>query len=170
MTHAELVERAVRWLRNSQGCHAVIHELVTSAGEIADALGWKSHGCSILIECKTSRADFYADRKKPSRTIPELSIGTERYYLTPPGLLHPEDLPEGWGLLEVRGKTIRTVIKAVENGHLADDGVRREIQILLSLIRRVEIRIGPMTLREFLSYENRDLRFQPPESAKAVLP
>jgi len=64
ITHDELVSIAVKWLY-SQGCGFAVGErvCVASTGEIPDAIGFRSN-CSILIECKTSRADFKADRKK----------------------------------------------------------------------------------------------------------
>ena len=53
------------------------------SGEMPDAIGWK-RGChSVLVECKSSRADFLADREKPWRQKPENGAGCERFYLTP---------------------------------------------------------------------------------------
>lgn len=97
MTHAELVTRAVAWLRGSVGCSVVISE--TPSGmtiEIPDAIGWRRMGCeSHLVECKTSRSDFKADRKKLSA---QFGMGDYRYYLVPPKLVEPSELPEFWGL------------------------------------------------------------------------
>jgi Holliday junction resolvase len=59
--HSDLVEIAEKWLLKR--CGFAFTELSTHAQEIPDAIGFKS-GISILIECKTSRADFLADRKK----------------------------------------------------------------------------------------------------------
>ena len=111
MTHAELVERAVRWLRNTQRCGLVLSEFVSSSPEIPDAIGWKSHPMSILVECKTSVSDFYADKKKPGRIAETrgAGIGRLRYYMTPPGLLSVgmiERQRPGWGLVEVTGRVV----------------------------------------------------------------
>lgn len=109
MTHDELVERGARWLR-SQGCHMVLREFcaLTYTGEIPDVLGWKN-GQSVLIEAKASRSDFLADKHKPFRKDPALGIGQWRLYIAPPGMIKVEELPEGWGLLEVRGKIVKVL-------------------------------------------------------------
>ena len=101
MTHAQMVERAVRWLR-SYRCGVVLSEQACVSGEMPDAIGWKRASHSVLVECKVTRADFLADRGKPFRAKPEQGVGSERFYLTPPGLVKVEELPVGWGLLELR--------------------------------------------------------------------
>src|SRR5208337_3412187 len=101
MTHAQLVEKAVRWLRRSR-CGAVLSEQACASGEMPDAIGWKRACHSVLVECKVTRADFLADRAKPFRQNPEKGVGSERFYLTPPALVQPAELPAGWGLLECR--------------------------------------------------------------------
>jgi len=79
----------------------VLTELVayTASGETPDAIGWVN-GASIMVECKRSRSDFLADRKKPARRGGR-ALGHWRFYVTPTGLLRPEELPDGWGLYEV---------------------------------------------------------------------
>ncbi|MFA5352707.1 MAG: hypothetical protein WC291_00600 [Thermodesulfovibrionales bacterium] len=86
----------------------VLSELVayTHSGETPDAVGWVNGRC-ILVEAKTTRSDFFADRKKMARLPDKNALGHWRFYLTPPGLLRAEELPEGWGLYEVHGKTVR---------------------------------------------------------------
>ncbi len=110
MKHKELVDRAERWLRNSFNCGVVLTELVayTTSGETPDAIGWVWNK-SILVECKTSRSDFFADQKKRSRRPGFQALGYWRFYLTPPGLIKAEEVPEGWGLYEIHGRTIRHV-------------------------------------------------------------
>lgn len=107
MTHTELVNRAVKWLRNSLHCRVVLSELAayTRSGETPDAIGWV-HNNAILVECKSSISDFYADRKKRSRNERFPALGAWRFYLTPPGLLQPEKIIDGWGLYEVHGKRV----------------------------------------------------------------
>jgi hypothetical protein len=66
VTHEELCERARRWLSGSRRCEPVFSN-IASCSEIPDAIGWSScYGWSgsTVVECKTSRSDFYADRKK----------------------------------------------------------------------------------------------------------
>ena len=153
MTHNKLVERAVAWLR-SYGCGVVLSEQSCASGETPDAIGWK-RGChSVTVECKISRADFLADREKPFRRKPEKGMGCERFYLTPAGLLAPEDLPAGWGLLELRGRLVE-MVSASSGKMRAAAGFRREMNLLLASLRRVEVRIEPQSITDFLKWKNR---------------
>ena len=118
MTHDYLVERAARWLRNTKRCGVVLTEFTSGCREVPDAIGWTHGGkWSYLVECKTTRSDFYADKKKPGRIgyMVKYGIGRERYYLAPRGILST-DLIEThrprWGLLEVRGRQISVALKA----------------------------------------------------------
>lgn len=109
ITHADLVERAIRWLKNSQRCHLVLSESHSYyTFETPDAIGFKGN-VSTLIECKTSINDFYKDRNKIFRKRPEMGMGVYRYYLTPKNLININKLSKKWGLLEVRGKVIRKI-------------------------------------------------------------
>lgn len=128
--HTDLVERAARWLRSTKRCGVVLTEC-SNGREVADAMGW-SMWQSFLVECKTSRADFLRDRHKLVRRLPELGCGNYRYYITPRGLLKIEELPEKWGLLEIRGKIVRVLKKAEP---FSGDGVRaREFRMLYSQV------------------------------------
>jgi len=114
MTHAQLVEKAVRWLR-SYRCGVVLSEQACVSGEMPDAIGWKQACHSVLVECKVTRADFLADREKPFRQKPEKGVGSERFYLTMPGLVKVEELPTGWGLLEYRRGRIEVTQASAKN-------------------------------------------------------
>src|SRR6202171_5381127 len=105
MTHSQLVEKAVRWLRHYR-CGLVLSEQACLSGEMPDAIGWKRACHSVLVECKISRADFLADRGKPCRSKQEHGLGCERFYFTPAAMLRPEELPTGWGLLECHNRRI----------------------------------------------------------------
>lgn len=99
MTHKELVRRAARWLQNQGQCPVVLYEMEIN-GEIPDVIGWRGAGqMSILIECKTSREDFKRDLDKRCRQN-DNSVGQYRYYFAEKDLIKPEEVPEGWGLLE----------------------------------------------------------------------
>lgn len=106
--HAILVDRAVKWLKYTLHCRVVLQELVayTKSGEIPDAVGWVHNKC-VLIEVKTSRADFLAEKKKRARNEGKPALGHWRFYLTPEGLIRPEEIPDGWGLYEVCGKNVK---------------------------------------------------------------
>ena len=153
MTHVQLVEQAVAWLR-SYRCGVILSEQACISGEMPDAIGWKRACRSVLVECKISRADFLADRDKPFRKKPDLGLGCERFYLTPPRLLNLKELPPGWGLLEVRKRKVEMVKRSSRDLRTAD-GMAYEMNLLLASLRRVEIRIEPQTITDFLKWKNR---------------
>ncbi len=153
MTHAHLVERAVRWLRYYR-CGVVLSEQACASGEMPDAIGWKQACHSVLVECKVTRADFLADRAKPFRQKPEKGVGSERFYLTPPELIKIEELPTGWGLLEFRRGRIEMLHPSAKNLRTAT-GFRYEMNLLLASLRRVEVRIEPQSITDFLKWKNR---------------
>lgn len=103
MTHRELVESAYRWVMG-KSCGFAFKELKSFTEECADVIGFGAWNHSILIECKVSRSDFFADRKKPFRACPEKGVGRFRFYCCPKGLLRVEDLPPKWGLIYVDEK------------------------------------------------------------------
>jgi len=153
MTHAKLVSAAVQWLRRYR-CGVVLSEQACASGEMPDAIGWKKACHSVLIESKVSRADFLADRDKPFRQKPEIGVGCERYYLVPRGLIRIEELPTGWGLLEACGREIERV-KASAKNLRSENGFQNEMNLLLASLRRVEIRIEPESITDFLKWKNR---------------
>jgi hypothetical protein len=140
MTHSELCDRALRWLRGTRHCQPVFNN-VASCSEIPDAIGWSSsykHRGSTVVECKSSRSDFYADKKKRiawrdprfnflysgrrmsqeqatagGYTKEEYSLmGDYRFYLCLPGVVVPEMLGEhapNHGLLWLEGSRVRIV-------------------------------------------------------------
>ena len=107
LTHIELVLIAKRWLSNTFHCRVILTELVayTKSMETPDVIGWVNGRC-ILVECKTSRSDFKADQKKLSRTGRIKGLGHWRFYLTEFGLLDGLEIPQKWGLYEIKGKRI----------------------------------------------------------------
>jgi len=108
----------------------------------------------VLVECKVTRADFLADREKPFRQKPEKGVGSERFYLTPPALAKIEELPAGWGLLEYRRGRIEMLHASAKNLRTAV-GFRYEMNLLLASLRRVEVRIEPQSITDFLKWKNR---------------
>ncbi len=144
---------AVGWLRRYR-CGVVLSEQACVSGEMPDAIGWKKACHSVLVESKVSRGDFLADRDKPFRQKPDLGVGCERYYLAPRGLIRFEELPPGWGLLEVSGREIERVKSSAKNLRSAV-GFQNEMNLLLASLRRVEVRIEPQSITEFLKWKNR---------------
>jgi hypothetical protein len=132
----------------------VLSEQACVSGEMPDAIGWKRANHSVLVECKVARADFLADRGKPFRQKPEQGVGCERFYLTPPVLVKPEELPSGWGLLELRRGRVEVIQNSAKNLRSAA-GLRYEMNLLLASLRRVEVRIEPQSITDFLKWKNR---------------
>lgn len=153
MTHAQLVQVAIEWLRRYR-CGVVLSEQACISGEMPDAIGWKRACHSVVVECKISRPDFLADRSKPWRQKPEGALGCERFYLTPGALLKPAELPEKWGLLEYRNRKIEVVQPAAKDCR-SKTGFRHEMNLLLASLRRVEVRIEPQSITDFLKWKNR---------------
>lgn len=102
---------AVTWLkrpagRGGPGCTIALAETGNCvSGEIPDAIGWHprhgTHAFSVVVEVKVSRSDFLADAKKPHRKDGATGMGNYRYFLAPQGVIQLEEVPKGWGLIEV---------------------------------------------------------------------
>lgn len=131
--HSDLVALAARWLEKE---HVVVCTEITTwaTRESPDALGWRSDGSSTLVECKASRSDFLADKRKRFRQEPEKGMGVARYYLAPKGVIAPEEMPEGWGLLVPYGRGCMRQFHA--RGFEAVN-VQAEMSVLISCLRRV---------------------------------
>jgi hypothetical protein len=114
MTHNDLCAVAVRWLKRplsqgGHGCQIAVSECQSElgGGEIPDAIGYRAkghHDGTVVVECKVSRSDYLADAKKPHRANPIGGMGKWRYYMAPAGLIVANELPQGWGLLEVNAR------------------------------------------------------------------
>jgi len=99
ITHEVLVQAGKRWLQKH--CRVILTEFRCAVSEEPDVIGFGNRG-TWVVECKTSRSDFHADKKKAHRRMAHLSLGDHRYFLTPRGLLTDSDLPDDWGLIEFR--------------------------------------------------------------------
>lgn len=100
MTHNEAVEIAYRWILKNGGMTIAFKELKSLASEIPDVIGFNGWE-SMVIECKVSRSDFLADKKKPHRSK---GMGVWRLYCCPKGMIKKEELPEKWGLIYIDEK------------------------------------------------------------------
>lgn len=134
-THKNIVRRISVWFKNRHQSCIVMAEFVTAAQEIPDVLVMQSGANSVLIECKASRSDFIADKTKSFRRQEVYGVGDIRYYAAPEGIIKPEELPDGWGLLIVRPHQI---IETVEPKRKEADK-RKECIMLMSALRRLEI-------------------------------
>ncbi len=153
--HAQLVTRAVEWLRSKYGCSVVLSEQYCASGEVPDVIGWRGFCESVLVECKVSRSDFLADANKPFRLKPEEGLGSKRFYMAPAGMIKREELVKHWGLLECRGREITMTVKPGRQDLRTSAGLLKEMNLLLASLRRVEVRIEPQTITDFLKWKNR---------------
>jgi hypothetical protein len=155
MKHQQLVLRAAEWLRHRYGCGIVLSEQYCATGEVPDVIGWKASCQSVLVECKVSRSDFLADANKPFRLQPEDALGSKRFYMAPAGTIALGELPKHWGLLECKGREVEMVVKPGRLDLRSPAGLMKEMSLLLASLRRVEVRIEPQTITEFLKWKNR---------------
>ena len=153
--HNQLVARAAHWLRHKYGCGIILSEQYCVTGEVPDVIGWKARCQSVLVECKVSRSDFLADANKPFRLRPEEGLGSKRLYMAPAGIIKPEELPKHWGLLECIGREVQLAVKPGKPDLRSPVGLIKEMNLLLASLRRVEVRIEPQTITEFLKWKNR---------------
>lgn len=168
MTHEKLVKAAVAWLRR-YGCGVVLSEQSCASGETPDAIGWKRACHSVVVECKISRADFLADADKTFRMKPEKGMGCERFYLAPAGLISVNEVPPGWGLLELRGRELIELLAGSKTMRTAV-GFRYEMNLLLASLRRVEVRIEPQSITDFLKWKNRMSEYNRGTLPEGILP
>jgi hypothetical protein len=140
----------VRWL--SRKCSVVLYEFATDAGENPDVIGWIPEAGSVLIECKLTRSDFLRDAAKAVRRNPRAGMGQRRYYLCPPDVIKPKDLPPKWGLLWAANNQI--AVQREARGH-PERNLLAEVRFLSLMLRRAQIRIGARPLSEWLRGENR---------------
>ena len=137
-THDELIVFGLKQLKK-WNCYPILTELVTWNNEIPDVIGWTCR-CSILFECKASRSDFLADKKKVFR-LNNSALGDFRFYLTNQDIVRSEEevLP-GWGVYEIINKKIvhkfgirydNCIPKPFEGNK------NKEITMLRSFIRRL---------------------------------
>jgi hypothetical protein len=169
MTHPQLVRLAEKWLRKL-GCRIVLSEQTADSREVPDVIGWRMNCRSIVIECKISRSDFFADQNKCSRQKNEAAMGCQRFYLTPAGLLKPEELRQGWGLLEANRSGISVSVPCGARSQRKEPGLTAEMALLLASLRRVEVRIEPQTITEFLKWKNRMAAYNGGRLPKGLVP
>lgn len=97
--HDAIVQRAKNYLL-WMGCVDVAAEpRLPWLASCPDAIGWTRSGSCVVIEVKTSRADFMRDFKKPSYRSGRV-IGDYRFYMVPYGMVSDADLPSSAGVIE----------------------------------------------------------------------
>lgn len=168
--HTRLVARAVEWLRRRYKCGIILSEQYCATGEVPDVIGWKGRCKSVLVECKVSRADFLADAAKPFRQTTEEGMGSQRFYMAPSGIIPADELPRHWGLLELRGREVRMTVKPGRVDLRSPTGLMKEMNLLLASLRRVEVRIEPQTITDFLKWKNRLAEYNGGQLPEGITP
>lgn len=161
-THEQLCDRALRWLSGTRRCEPVFAG-IASCSEVPDAIGWSScyaHEGSTVVECKTSRTDFYAERKKQfvwkhpkwnyfvsARRYTEKvalaqgfvkeerwRMGHYRFFMCEPEIITAEMVRQtapDHGLLWVKGRTVSMVIKAPRRQNIAFESEIRYLRFAI---------------------------------------
>lgn len=132
-THADLCALAVKWLKRNNsaggpGCAVALSECRSGyLGEIPDAIGYRAsghHDGTYVVEVKVSRSDFLADARKPHRISG--GLGNWRHFMAPEGLIRVDELPSGWGLLEVNSRGhVKRLAGVAAHFHLGYDELER---------------------------------------------
>ena len=140
-THSQLCDIGEKYLRNTMNCKVTAKELVSCNAEIPDVIGFKE-AYSYLLEAKTSRADFFADKKKPFRIDDTEGMGNFRYFICEKGLIKIEDLPHKWGLIYVNEKGKARLIHGNQGNQYREDflftaNIEAENSLMFSMLRRV---------------------------------
>jgi hypothetical protein len=93
-----------------------VRHRATGGERSADAIAcnlWESNAYKIIgFEIKSSRADWLRELKDPSKADVIAAFCDEWFIVTPPGLVKPDELPQAWGLMELKGNGLHTVRKA----------------------------------------------------------
>ncbi len=100
---------------------------------------WPSHGYKrVAYEIKVSRGDFKRELTHPDKRTPSILVSNEFYFAAPRGLIKPDELPEGCGLVEVNEHgTARLSVKAAWR-----DTQEPTWGFIAALLRRVPIEPG----------------------------
>lgn len=140
-THAQLCNIGEKYLRTTMNCKVTAKELTSTNSEIPDVIGFKE-SYSYLLEAKTSRTDFFADKKKPFRLHPERGMGDFRYFICEKDLIKIEDLPPKWGLIYISDKGKARLIYGNKNNQYKGrfwfkKNIEAEHRLMFSMLRRV---------------------------------
>lgn len=99
-THKNIVDIAYKWILKNGRIGVAFKELKSIDNQIPDVIGFDGWQ-SILIECKVSRSDFLADKKKPHH---DNGMGNWRFYCCPKDIIKVSELPKSWGLIYIDEK------------------------------------------------------------------
>ena len=81
------------------------------------------------------------------------SLETARRFYS--GVVGLEELPAEWGLLEYSRKSVSVLRRPAKKDLRSAVGLMKEMNLLLASLRRVEVRLEPQTITDFLKWKNR---------------
>ncbi|MGH9567540.1 MAG: hypothetical protein ACRD4I_16300 [Candidatus Angelobacter sp.] len=87
----------------------------------------------------------------------------------PAKLVAAEELPAGWGLLEYGNRKVEVSKPSARNLRSAK-GLNFEMNLLLASLRRVQIRIEPESITEFLKWKNRMAEYNRGDLPQGIVP
>jgi hypothetical protein len=74
---------------------------------------WPSSGLAVHgFEIKCSRGDWRRELAQPEKAAAFTRFTDYFWIVAPQGCVQPDELPDGWGLLEARGRGLRLAVKA----------------------------------------------------------
>jgi hypothetical protein len=97
-------------------------------------------------------------------------MGSERYYFTPKEMIRFDELPPGWGLLEASHKEVVRSVHSRPRSQRSEAGLIAEMELLLASLRRVEVRIEPQTITDFLKWKNRMAEYNGGQLPQGLVP
>lgn len=148
MSHTLCVKMATEYMRKR--AEVVLPEFFSHNSELPDVIAFTSRD-STVIECKVSRSDFLRDKTKPFRINANQGMGDYRYYCAPKGLIKLEELPRGWGLIEIlpNGK----MRKCVDSWLVHKKNIDAELYLLFYYARRANYAGVHKTVLEYRGYD-----------------
>lgn len=132
---------------------------VALAGRRLDVVAlnlWSTRAHRIVgFEVKVSRGDWLRELSAFEKSADWHAVVDAFYVVTPGGLVQPDELPGGWGLLELRGTRMFTKVQAVARTPRAD--LPREVaaRFLSRIAAEAE-----QTIREHNSRAGHELRLE----------
>lgn len=104
----------------------------------ADAIAmglWPSRGLYLQgFEIKVSRSDWLSEMRNPAKAEAIARFCRHWWIVTPPGIVKDDELPETWGLYEVKGNGLACVRKAP----VMPDVQQIDMPFLAALLRRAD--------------------------------
>jgi hypothetical protein len=93
----------------------------------------------IAYEIKTSRGDFLREIRDPRKRRAALRVSNQFFFVTPPGIAKPEEIPLECGLKEVHEGRLVSVVDAPFR-----DGLPASWHFFAAFARRI-MKAGPLT-------------------------